>query len=978
VAANWARRALPLRAYFAALFVLVLLAAIGGALYVDRALERDARAVATQSALHSATTASAQLSDYVVLLRASPAQLAANPQIAAILAQPAGCTLTFQGLGGPDRGHLDLIRPDGTVACSSRKLTPQATRTGYAGSEWLARALTKPLLLAPRPDALGGAQVAISSAPIPGGKGAVVAFADLAALGPHLAEQYGGGRATLFTVTSADGRTVISRSQAPERWIGTRTKTGSLDVPAGTERRDLNGTTRLYAQATVPGAGWKVYVGEDKATALASVSDMRTRQLQVIGFTLAALLLLIALIYRKVVTPIRRLSNSVRSDAPESVPVSGPAEVRALAEDVNTLTESVHRELRERGRAEESYRLLFESNPHPMYVYDAASTAVVAVNDAALECFGYSRAEFLALSVESLASEGERERLRAATTSVQDGSRSGLTFSGVWRAQRKDGSEIDVDCTTHDHVFDGKRARVVMALDVTERMEAERALRASEARYRDLFENANDLITAVDLDGRLTAVNEAFVRATGYSREELIGKPIAELVPAGSQAAIASARGQKLDGAESTVYDSELLARDGHLIRVEVSSRLIFENGQPVGTEAIGRDISDRLELEEQLRQAQRLEAIGRLAGGVAHDFNNLLTVISGYTETLLEESDRSSEPELTQIAAAADRAAILTRQLLAFSRRQVLQPRVLELNGVVEGITPMLSRLIGEDLELVASLAPGLDRVLADPNQLEQVLLNLAVNARDAMPDGGVLTIQTANVELDDEYVAHHGESNSGQHVMLAISDTGTGMDADTLSHVFEPFFTTKSVGTGTGLGLATVYGIVKQSGGSIWVYSELGKGTTFKVYLPVTESAVADDEPRAAGAPAPTGSETILLAEDEEPLRRLTATLLERHGYVVIAAESADEALLIAEENSRRIDLLLTDLIMPGLSGAAVAERVTELVPGVKVLFMSGYADNIVVRNGNLSPGAAFLEKPFSAGDLAAKVRETLDNAA
>ena len=257
-------------------------------------------------------------------------------------------------------------------------------------------------------------------------------------------------------------------------------------------------------------------------------------------------------------------------------------------------------------------------------------------------------------------------------------------------------------------------------------------------------------------------------------------------------------------------------------------------------------------------------------------------------------------------------------------------------------------------------------------------MLLNLAVNARDAMPDGGVLTIQTANVELDDEYVAHHGESNAGPYVMLAVSDTGTGMDADTLSHVFEPFFTTKAVGTGTGLGLATVYGIVKQSGGSIWVYSELGKGTTFKVYLPVTESAVALDAPRAAGAPAPTGSETILLAEDEEPLRRLTATLLERHGYVVIAAESANEALLIAEENSRRIDLLLTDLIMPGLSGAAVAERVSELVPGVKVLFMSGYSDDIVVRNGNLAPGAAFLEKPFSATDLAAKVRETLDNAA
>ncbi len=977
---GWARRALPLRAYFAALFVLCLLAAIAGAFYVDGALERDARAAATRSALHSARTAGEQLSNHAALLKATSAQLAANPQISAILAQPAGCTLTFQGLGGQDRGHLDLIRADGTVACSSRKLTPAATRTGYAGSSWLADALVKPLFLAPERDALGGAPVAIATAPIPGRKGAVVAFADLGALGPHLAHQYGGGRATVFLITTADGRTVISRSHQPERWIGTKLEAGRFDGRAGAERRDLEGVTRLYAGTPVAGAGWKIYVGENKATVLASVERLRTRQLQAIGISLGALLLLIALIYRKVVTPIRRLSSSVRtasrSAAPDPMPVSGPAEVRALAEDVNTLTESVHRELRERRRAEESYRLLFESNPSPMWVFDAETRCFLAVNDAAVAEYGFAREEFLAMVIEDIRPPAEVDRLHSELAG-SDPDR-GLRKAGVWRHRRKDGSELDAEIHSHDHLFEARPARVVMSLDVTERVRAEQALRLSEARYRDLFENANDLITAVDLDGRLTAVNEAFVQATGYSREELIGKPLAELVPEEGRSAVSTARREKLDGAESTVYDSELLARDGRLIRIEVSSRLIFDDGRPVGTEAICRDISDRLQLEEQLRQAQRLEAIGRLAGGVAHDFNNLLTVISGYTETLLEESDRSSEPELTQIAAAADRAAILTRQLLAFSRRQVLQPRVLELNGVVEGITPMLSRLIGEDLELVASLDPTVDRVLADPNQVEQVLLNLAVNARDAMPAGGVLTIRTANVELDDEYVAHHGESNPGPHVMLSISDTGTGMDADTLSHVFEPFFTTKSVGTGTGLGLATVYGIVKQSGGSIWVYSEVGKGTTFKVYLPVTESALPLEAPRDARLPGPTGSETILLAEDEEPLRRLTATLLERHGYVVIAAESANEALIIAEENSRRIDLLLTDLIMPGLSGAAVAERVTELVPGVKVLFMSGYADNIVVRNGNLAPGAAFLEKPFSATDLAAKVRETLDNAA
>ena len=344
----------------------------------------------------------------------------------------------------------------------------------------------------------------------------------------------------------------------------------------------------------------------------------------------------------------------------------------------------------------------------------------------------------------------------------------------------------------------------------------------------------------------MTAVNETCLRALGYTREEMAGIEINmnDFVARDKRAQSVAARDQKLAGAEATtVYESELVAKDGRRIQVEIASRLIVEDGVPVGTEAICRDISERKQLEEQLRQGQRLEAIGRLAGGVAHDFNNLLTVISGYAEVLLEGRDRAAEPELDQIAAAAERAAILTRQLLAFSRRQVLQPRVLQLNDVVEGLTPMLSRLIGEDVELVATLAPSLDSVHADPNQLEQVLVNLAVNARDAMPEGGLLTIRTANVELDDEYVAHHGDALVGPHVMLSVSDTGVGMDDETLSHIFEPFFTTKPLGVGTGLGLSTVYGIVRQSGGSMWVYSEPGQGTTFKALLPRAESPALED---------------------------------------------------------------------------------------------------------------------------------------
>ena len=611
-----------------------------------------------------------------------------------------------------------------------------------------------------------------------------------------------------------------------------------------------------------------------------------------------------------------------------------------------------------------------------MWVFDNETHRFLAVNDVAVASYGYSRAEFLAMRIEDIRSSEDAERLQLDIAAHE--LHPGLRRAGIWQHRRKDGTELDAEITSHDHRFDGREARVVMALDVTERVLSEQALRRSEARYRDLFENASDLIATVDLEGRVTDVNQAFVHATGYSREELLELRLDDLIPVDSRQAIDQARTQKLAGASDTVYEHELLARDGTHIQMEVASRLIFEDGKPVGTEAICRDISERKRLEDQLRQAQRLEAVGQLAGGVAHDFNNLLTVISGYAEQLLDDRDRASEPELDQIAAAAARATILTRQLLAFSRRQVLRPRVLQLNDVVAGLTPMLSRLIGENVELVATLSHSLDPVLADPNQLEQVLMNLAVNARDAMPDGGLLTIRTENVELDDEHVAEHGDAVVGPHVMLSVSDTGVGMNAETLSHAFEPFFTTKPLGIGTGLGLATVYGIVKQSGGSMWVHSEPELGTTFKALLPRAESPVLEEVVREAKPVAANGTETILLAEDEESLRRLSARILEQRGYDVIAAKTATEAVQIAERNGRTIHLLLTDVVMPELSGTALAERVCRVLPEIRVLFMSGYADDVVSRNGALMPGSGFLEKPFTAGELAAKVRETLDAAA
>jgi signal transduction histidine kinase len=399
-------------------------------------------------------------------------------------------------------------------------------------------------------------------------------------------------------------------------------------------------------------------------------------------------------------------------------------------------------------------------------------------------------------------------------------------------------------------------------------------------------------------------------------------------------------------------------------------------------TEQVVRDLAaretaatERRLLEDQLRQSQKMEAVGKLAGGVAHDFNNLLTAILGYSSLLLDDMPANApmRREIEQIQHAAQSAASLTQQLLAFSRRQILQPRILDLNEVVRSIEPLLKRLIGEDVNLQTKLSPSLAHVSADPGQIEQIVVNLAVNARDAMPGGGRLTIETADVVLDESYVAQHAGTFVGPHVMLAVSDTGRGMDVQTREHIFEPFFTTKRRGEGTGLGLATVYGIVKQSGGSIWVYSEPGQGATFKVYLPATAQEVT--QPAAAPAPRRVeGTETILVAEDQPEVRSIVTTILSRHGYTVLEAADGEEALRILADHPGRIHLLLTDVVMPSIGGPELVRRLRETHPSIKVLYTSGYTDEAIVRHGVLEPGIAFLEKPFTPTALLTKIREIL----
>ena len=541
-------------------------------------------------------------------------------------------------------------------------------------------------------------------------------------------------------------------------------------------------------------------------------------------------------------------------------------------------------------------------------------------------------------------------------------------------AQRGDGTLFDVEVHVSPVEFEGRTAAQAVLRDVTSRKRMEAGLRQSEERYRFLFERNLAGVYRSTAGGRLLECNRAFAQMLGYAS------------PAEAMAQPAAAFHASAEGHEVFL---ERLRREGSLLNHEYQAPR--RDGSPVwlignfslleggGGEEIllGTifDMTERRRLEEQLLQAQKMEAVGRLAGGIAHDFNNLLTAVSGYTELLLArlpEGDAGREHAL-EIRHAGQRAAALTHQLLAFSRRQVLEPRVLDLNAVISDMEKMLRRVIGEDIELTASLEPALWRAKADPSQIEQAILNLVVNARDAMPRGGRLTIETGNVELDGNYA--DASPRPGSHVMLAVSDTGVGMSAELQARLFEPFFTTKELGKGTGLGLSTTYGIVKQSGGSIWVYSEPGQGTTFKIYLPRCDEPLDRREVQPPSPGPPSGTERVLLVEDEPEVRRLVERLLTMHGYSVVAAPGPAEALAAARDGAAPIDVLVTDVVMPGMNGRELARALATRLPGLRVLYMSGYTDAGVAQQGLIEGGTAFLSKPFTPDALARKLREVLD---
>ena len=521
--------------------------------------------------------------------------------------------------------------------------------------------------------------------------------------------------------------------------------------------------------------------------------------------------------------------------------------------------------------------------------------------------------------------------------------------------------------------------QVAMAI---ERGRADAELRGSEARLKAIIDAALDAVITMDGDGLVRSWSLQAERVFGWPAAEAVGRRLSTtIVPPRYRDAHERGLAHFHASGEGPVLNQRIeitgLCRDGREIPVELTITPVRVEGAWLFS-AFVRDISERKLLEAQFRQAQKMEAVGRLAGGIAHDFNNLLTAITGYADLALEDlrKDDPMRQDVEEILRAAHRAAALTRQLLAFSRQQVLAPRVLNLNDVVQSAEKMLRRLLGEDIELEAVLAPDLGRLKADAGQLEQVIVNLAVNAGDAMPTGGKLTIETADAEMPETRVRELTTVPAGRYVMLAISDSGTGMDEETKARIFEPFFTTKEQGKGTGLGLATVYGIVKQSGGFIWVYSEPGHGTTFKIYLPRVEDAADAPAPPVGPVEVPRGTETVLVVEDEEAVRALARTALTRKGYHVLEAANGGEALLLCESEPMLIHLLVTDVVMPGLSGADLAQRLALLRPGMKVLFISGYMDRAAARHGKMQPGAAYLEKPFTLDALARKVREVLDH--